>query len=1260
MSVQNVIGQYWTPRETIEFVSEGAAVVAYHFWEQQPPALYRLDQHSFTQLPHSDLPLSKFVQKLLAEQYIPSIQNGALAWAVPDKSNRSVEVQNLLSLAEQQAREKHFGKAVDALDQAQRAAARLPDPFGEAHFLEKLDREWVQSLLIHTQDPRVEHLLLQKDAIRMAFENSLRQLSALSLQKKPPTCFICFSIENDLGNWLENTFIPDLDNVGIAPLFCFRQFGPGQTLNRFQSLIRFSDSVVIMCTPELKKKCEERIDNPTGAAMEIFLATGRAAEPEKWKTIYPVYLKGSYPDLCPHPYLEQHLGVSLTFFGNSTPSKLLSYYADAFELFGSIRAIERSRSRVVKHAFLQEVQKILREGNFDQSAVQNWLKKAPEKKIDLREVTNRAIDAAMGQPLISKDRLRLSPAHPQFVGRSALLDQLIADMQLGAWRPVNPTIIRVLYGPAGIGKTELALAFGNRHLSNFSLVWFLRTESVLLFEEDYRDLAGALGVYIENEDKFEDVQRKVHKALEKGVDQARLPWLLILDNVETMICIPERGGYVIATSQLQNVWHDFSTFVKVPPFTSQETEALFQQMRYPLNQRDAELLVEKVEGFPVLLEQVGCFLQRTPSYSLMEYLQEVEEGELIWESRDGQRYPKMLGKVFEATLKRLVGQNKETFAFIQFCTYLNPDRISIRLFDFWIKNRGLTPKNRREILGLLNAFQLLSYHPTSQTFSCHRLVQLVLQHLDATGEVYDSSFDLLIKWANGFDWQDMETWERGEECVHHAEKMRKTPRWETVEKEKRSDLLLTMGFWISRVKWNHKYGLVLLEEAQENARSVFGEESKEVARIEGEIGACHSYLKDNKQAAFYFSKCLNTRRAKLGEFHPETARSYSNLASVVPSGSQQALEHSQKALEIWQAFHQGNAHVDVAIGYHNLALCLSRRNRISLAIDSIKQGIKISEDYFKRPHPQTAHSYFLLGEILSDSCALLEALAATKKSVDIYQIVYGKTHKTVAAGYRSLGYKHGRLHQYDLAIQMFDESMKIYRDLYGENSSENALLLIGRGQIFFAQKAFHEALEISQKALRMLQAIHQEDHYDLAIAFFNVAGILRSLKRYQESLMHFQIAWKIVRQGRGDEDELTILALFQMGLTLGKLRRYQESLSHFVTGFQAAVRTEHALERVFFDYVHHSLGDQSDMESRAQVLDELLRFCKEKCKESYYGSLMEYKSLMERLQKPHHATELITRNVTLTHRRHKSDPLPGRGELPVVITWTSYSYPKYP
>ena len=135
------------------------------------------------------------------------------------------------------------------------------DPFPMANFLERLDRNLLEQFLKNSpnNDANIEYLektLLKKDAIRIAFEKYLHGLEKLSPKIDKPTCFICFNVEEeDVNKWLENTLVPDLDRIGIKPIFCFSDLGPSKELSAFQGLIRQSNLVIVICTPLLKKKC---------------------------------------------------------------------------------------------------------------------------------------------------------------------------------------------------------------------------------------------------------------------------------------------------------------------------------------------------------------------------------------------------------------------------------------------------------------------------------------------------------------------------------------------------------------------------------------------------------------------------------------------------------------------------------------------------------------------------------------------------------------------------------------------------------------------------------------------------------------------------------------------------------------------------------------------------------------------------------------------------------------------------------------------
>ena len=75
--------------------------------------------------------------------------------------------------------------------------------------------------------------------------------------------------EKDVGKWLEDILVPDLDKAGIKPIFCFRELSQGQDLDNFQEIARSADLVIIACTPNLKTKCDERIKAITGVAQEV-------------------------------------------------------------------------------------------------------------------------------------------------------------------------------------------------------------------------------------------------------------------------------------------------------------------------------------------------------------------------------------------------------------------------------------------------------------------------------------------------------------------------------------------------------------------------------------------------------------------------------------------------------------------------------------------------------------------------------------------------------------------------------------------------------------------------------------------------------------------------------------------------------------------------------------------------------------------------------------------------------------------------------
>ena len=80
--------------------------------------------------------------------------------------------------------------------------------------------------------------------------------------------------------------------------------------------------------------------------------------------------------------------------------------------------------------------------------------------------------------------VQLKGVHPHFYGRNQLLEQIKQKLTLG--------IPLVLHGPPGMGKSETAITFANRHLQDYKVVWSIDAATKEQRTQGYRELAKAL------------------------------------------------------------------------------------------------------------------------------------------------------------------------------------------------------------------------------------------------------------------------------------------------------------------------------------------------------------------------------------------------------------------------------------------------------------------------------------------------------------------------------------------------------------------------------------------------------------------------------------------------------------------------------------------------------------------------------------------------------------------------------------------------
>lgn len=136
-------------------------------------------------------------------------------------------------------------------------------------------------------------------------------------------------------------------------------------------------------------------------------------------------------------------------------------------------------------------------------------------------------------------------ANPDFVGREPILTELRCLLTSGR----GPAVLsQTISGLGGVGKTQAALAYGYRHLADYTLVWWLRAEDAATLAADFTTLAEPLGL-----DPAAADQAKLIASIRAAL-QARESWLLVFDNVEEPELLrgflPSTGqGHALITSR---------------------------------------------------------------------------------------------------------------------------------------------------------------------------------------------------------------------------------------------------------------------------------------------------------------------------------------------------------------------------------------------------------------------------------------------------------------------------------------------------------------------------------------------------------------------------------------------------------------------------------------------------------------------------------------------------------------------------------------
>jgi hypothetical protein len=594
------------------------------------------------------------------------------------------------------------------------------------------------------------------------------------------------------------------------------------------------------------------------------------------------------------------------------------------------------------------------------------------------------------------------PTH--FMGRDDAIEAIEAALKRNEGR----VAITALHGLRGVGKTTLAVAYAERHRSDYRATWWIRAQTEAGLRADLVALGIRLG-WVGADDKEEPAVETVMERLRQEGEGI----LLIFDNaVDARALDPylPRGGLarVMVTSN-SDTWRKVAAPIEIGVW-SDETGAdyLIARTGREAERTAAQVLSQALGGLPLAHEQAAAYCERL-EVSLADYRKRFEAapGRFLDDARHAPaEYHDGLtvAKTFVLAIEEAAKLHAAAEPLIAHAALLAPEPIPLFLFAEARDQFGeplasmLAGEGLDEAVAALRTFALIDRETIvderdaslrTDAIRLHRLVREVAA-ARRQGEARDQLRCTLVAalaavYPNAAD-SNPASWPRCAPLTPHVLANCEMEMADATVNAQCAELLDRAGsYFLGRGAFLR--GRPLYERALAIREKVLGLEHHETAASLNNLAGLLWRQGDLAGARPLHERALAILKKVRGLEHPDTATSLNNLAAVLwyqgdLAGARRLLEH---ALVIWEKV-RGLEHPDTATSLSSLGGLLRDQGDLAGAL-AIREKVRGLE------HHETAGSLSNLARLLiEDQGDLAGARPLHERALAIREKVFGFEH----------------------------------------------------------------------------------------------------------------------------------------------------------------------------------------------------------------------------------------------------------------------------
>ena len=740
---------------------------------------------------------------------------------------------------------------------------------------------------------------------------------------------------------------------------------------------------------------------------------------------------------------------------------------------------------------------------------------------------------------------------PHFVGRSDVLEQIRLALLGETTTSVAATAMLALSGPAGIGKTAIAVEYAYSHASEYAAVWWLRAEEPSVLAADFAALATALGLVEPTVSQAEAVT--ACKTWLMHHDR----WLLVFDNTPALPditdYIPGVQGHVLITTR-NPYWSARGHVLEVKRLDAQTAGELVCRRACVDDPDAAAVLATKLDGIPKLIEVAAQMFLHGSAASLGSFAAGLGDGVAATEG------------VWDAAFD-MVANTPGVSEVLASCSALNPDDIPIELLidatdlSAEVVEAAVGSLRRQQILGrghdglrmhrLVQAAARQRLTVEQRRAAATRLARLLLSKSVVPGPAelpfvrrlqghapylvvalgdLDLAGDLLSWHATCLrrDGAPDEARRSAERAVAHAE--RTHGQWDVVLGNRLhvlaqclrdtgdlvaarsvaeqsvavteasapdSDALVQELCTLSTILFNLGEFRAARDAAQHGlskSEQIHGRNHLRTTRLLNVLASVLRELGEFQLAKDTAERAIAATEASLGPDHLDLAWQLNSLAITLRwLGELPAAEHSaERALRIAEgALGPKGVTIDSHLG--TLARIQRSLGNLEAARETAEHAVTLSSETKGPNHPDEAVQLGHLALILADLGESSQAELVIRRALTISETVLGPEHMDVGWQLGVLARVLADLDDLAAGREVAERALKIGEATLGPDSLGLLTRLATLGRILGELGDLAPAKATAERALQMAYAVLGEHHADTARQQANLALILHKL-----------------------------------------------------------------------------------------------------------------------------------------------------------------------